>query len=105
MVFRIDSSTLLVMGGASFSETLVSINLLAARFMLVSCLSYSSTLKMEMTCSSEMLIDFQQTTWLFIPEDTGLHNHRCENLIYYSLISKTTSLYRPLYCTQYFGTI
>jgi hypothetical protein len=36
---------------------------LAACFMLVSCLAYSSTLKMEVICSSETLVDFQQTTW------------------------------------------
>jgi hypothetical protein len=29
---------------------------------LVSCLSYSSTLKMEVTCSSETSVDFQRTT-------------------------------------------
>jgi hypothetical protein len=31
-------------------------------FMLVSCLAYSSILKMEVICSSEVLTDFQQTT-------------------------------------------
>jgi hypothetical protein len=36
--------------------------LLAACLKLVSCLVYSSTLKMETTCSSEMLVDFQQST-------------------------------------------
>jgi hypothetical protein len=32
--------------------------LLATCFMLVSCLAYSSTLKMEVTCSSETPVDF-----------------------------------------------
>jgi hypothetical protein len=27
-----------------------------------------------------MSIDFQLTTWRYIPEDRTLHNHRCENL-------------------------
>jgi hypothetical protein len=36
--------------------------------MLVSCLAYSSTLKMEATCSYETLVDFQWTTWHYIPE-------------------------------------
>jgi hypothetical protein len=30
-------------------------------FILVSCLGYSVTLKMEATCSSKTLVDFQQT--------------------------------------------
>jgi hypothetical protein len=37
--------------------------------MLVSSLTYSSTLKMETTCSSKTLVDFQQTTQPCIPED------------------------------------
>jgi hypothetical protein len=44
----------------------------ASIFMLVSCLAYSSTLKMEATCSSEMSADIQWTTWRYIPEDTNL---------------------------------
>jgi hypothetical protein len=40
----------------------------------------SSTLKMEETCSSETSVDFQRTTWYYIPEDIILHNHLCENL-------------------------
>jgi hypothetical protein len=35
---------------------------LAACFMLVSCSAYSSTLKMEATCSSETSVDFRRTT-------------------------------------------
>jgi hypothetical protein len=38
-------------------------------------LGFSSTLKMEAACSSELSIDFQRTTWLYIPEDgTTIHN-------------------------------
>jgi hypothetical protein len=36
----------------------------------VSCLTYSSTLKMEAICSSETLVDFQRTTWRYIPDRT-----------------------------------
>jgi hypothetical protein len=35
-------------------------------FMLVSCLAYSLTLKMEVTYTSETSADFQQTTGHFI---------------------------------------
>jgi hypothetical protein len=43
----------------------------------------SSTLKMESICSSETLVDFQRTTRRYIPQDSTLHNHRCENLKLY----------------------
>jgi hypothetical protein len=48
--------------------------------MLVSCSAYSSTLKREVTCSSETSVDFQRTTRRYIPEDIIFHNHRCEGL-------------------------
>jgi hypothetical protein len=54
--------------------------LLDAYFMLISYVAYSLALKMEVTCSSEMLLDFQQTIQLYIPEDGTLYNHCCENL-------------------------
>jgi hypothetical protein len=47
---------------------------------LVSCTAYSSTLKIEETCSSETSVHFQQTTRRYIPEDRILHKHRCEKL-------------------------
>jgi hypothetical protein len=53
--------------------------LLSACFMLVSCLVYSSTLKIEAACPSETLIDFQLTTRHFISQDRILYNYRCEN--------------------------
>jgi hypothetical protein len=31
-------------------------------------------------CSSETSVHFQRTTRLYIPEDSTLHNHRCEDL-------------------------
>jgi hypothetical protein len=34
----------------------------------------------ETVYSSEMLVDFYRTTRRYIPEDSTLHNHRCENL-------------------------
>jgi hypothetical protein len=46
--------------------------LLAACFTLVSCSAYCSTLKMEVTCSCEMSVDFQRTIWCYIPVDRTL---------------------------------
>jgi hypothetical protein len=51
--------------------------LLATCFMLVSCLSYSSTLKMEATCSSETSVEFKLTTRRYIPEARTLQTIRC----------------------------
>jgi hypothetical protein len=59
----------------------------ATCFTLVSCLAYSSTVKMEAKCSSETSVDIQRTTRCYIPEDGILHNHRCENLKYYGASS------------------
>jgi hypothetical protein len=47
---------------------------------LVSCSVYSPILEIEAICSSEMSVDSQRTTWRYIPEDSTLHNHRCEDL-------------------------
>jgi hypothetical protein len=41
-------------------------------FMLVFCLAYCLTLKMEETCSSEMLAEFQWNTLCYIPEHRNL---------------------------------
>jgi hypothetical protein len=54
--------------------------LLATCFLLVSCLSYSSTLKMEAVHSSEMMVDVCQTAQLYILENNTLHSHCSENL-------------------------
>jgi hypothetical protein len=52
----------------------------AAPFMLVSCFAYSSALKMEATCSSEMSLDFYRNTRYYNLEARTVYNHRCENL-------------------------
>jgi hypothetical protein len=39
---------------------------------LGSCVTYSSTLKMEATCSSETSVNFQRTTPRYVPEDRTL---------------------------------
>jgi hypothetical protein len=46
--------------------------LLAACFMLVSCLAYSSTVTVEAKYSSEIPVDFQRATWRYIPEERTL---------------------------------
>jgi hypothetical protein len=66
------------MGGYSTLRSTKS--LLAICFMLVSCLDYSFTLKMEAICSFETSVDFQRSTLCYIAEDRSLHNHRSENL-------------------------
>jgi hypothetical protein len=42
-------------------------------FILVSCLAYSLTLKMEVTSSSEVSAEYQGTTRHYIPEDGALN--------------------------------
>jgi hypothetical protein len=55
-------------------------------YTLVSCLAYSSTLKMKATCSSETSVDFQRITRRYIPDDRTIHYHRRENLKSYKNI-------------------
>jgi hypothetical protein len=43
----------------------------ASAFKLVSCLAYSSTLKMEATCSSETSVDSERTARRYIPENSS----------------------------------
>jgi hypothetical protein len=59
--------------------TLCTWVLLATCLLLVSCFAYSSILKMEATCSSEMLVNFFQAIRHYNP-DHILHSHHCENL-------------------------
>jgi hypothetical protein len=53
-------------------------------FFLVSCSVYP-ILKMEAICSSEMLVHFQQITWLHIPEDSTLQEYVCCSYFPYSI--------------------
>jgi hypothetical protein len=41
--------------------------------------SSASTLKMDAVRSLETLVDLQQATLRYMPEDSTRHNHRCEN--------------------------
>jgi hypothetical protein len=51
---------------------------------MVSSLAYSSTLKMEATCSSETSVEFQRNTRHYTPEDRTPLKHLCENLKSYN---------------------
>jgi hypothetical protein len=55
-------------------------------YTLVYCSSYSSTLKMEATCSSRTSVHFQRTTWRYIPEDIIFHNRRYNLKSYISCV-------------------
>jgi hypothetical protein len=50
--------------------------LLASCSMLVFCFTYSSTLKMEATFSSEMSVGFHRANLRYIPEDRTIRSHR-----------------------------
>jgi hypothetical protein len=51
---------------------MMDLALLAVCILLVACLAYFSTLKMDAVYSSEMSVNFYQTTWHHIPEDSTL---------------------------------
>jgi hypothetical protein len=53
--------------------------LLDTCFRLVFCSPYSSTLEIE-AISSETSVYFQRTTRQYIPDNSALHIHCCENL-------------------------
>jgi hypothetical protein len=55
--------------------------------MLVSCLAYTSSLKIEATHSSKTSVDFWRNKWSYISEDRTLYNHRYENLKSYTLFA------------------
>jgi hypothetical protein len=48
--------------------------------LLVSCLAYSSSLKMKVICSSKTLVDFQWITRRYIAENRILHSHLYGNV-------------------------
>jgi hypothetical protein len=49
-------------------------------FVLVPCMDYSSTLKMEAVCSFKTSVNIYRTTRCHIPEARTCHSHHCENL-------------------------
>jgi hypothetical protein len=77
----------------------VNKTLFSACLILISCLAYSSTLKVE-KCYSGTSIDFQQTTWHYILEDRTLHNHCYENIN--SCMMEMVSYLKNCYFGKYF---
>jgi hypothetical protein len=69
-------------------------------FMLVSCLAYFSTLKMEATCFSEASVEFQRTTWRYIPEDRTLQEGIYSELSLLDCSSFLTSVLVLIICTK-----
>jgi hypothetical protein len=55
-----------------------------ACFKLVTCLVYSSTMKMEAICSSDTSVDCHLTTRCYTAGDRIDRNHRCEKLKFYT---------------------
>jgi hypothetical protein len=52
------------------SSVLISMPRNIAFLKLLSFLAYASSLKMEVICSSKMLVDFHWAKWCYIPEDS-----------------------------------
>jgi hypothetical protein len=65
---------------------------------LVSLLAYSSTLKMEATCSFETSVDFQWTIRCYIPEDTTLQP---ENLLHILGLPRITLKFSHRQCRHH----
>jgi hypothetical protein len=66
--------------GRGISREKTNLKQVASRSMLAMSLSYSWTPKMEVTCSSETLVEFQLTLQHYVQEDENLHSHCYENL-------------------------
>jgi hypothetical protein len=64
------------------------------------CLAYSPTMKIVVICSAETSVEFQHTTWLYIPEDKILHNQRCENLKFYKKEQSFSMQFKSLLFVQ-----
>jgi hypothetical protein len=55
----------------------IAIRLLSPCILLVNWLAYLFTLKAEAIHFCETSLNFYQTTWYHIPEDSNLHSHYC----------------------------
>jgi hypothetical protein len=82
-------------GGQTYMASLPNIELMhsvqamcneKSSITLVSCLAYSSALKMHVTYPSITSVDFQWTTSHYIPKYRTVHNYHCENLKSYLIL-------------------
>jgi hypothetical protein len=63
--------------------------------MSISYLAYPLALKMEITCSSEVLVNFKWTAWYYIPEERTLSGKKC-----YITTNVTQPTLRPIGLTE-----
>jgi hypothetical protein len=63
--------------------------------MLVPCLAYSLALKMEATCMFETSVDFQQTTWHYIPENRTVAKNICHSVFQLYIYAPVIGFYHP----------
>jgi hypothetical protein len=87
------------------------ISWVAACFMLVSYLAYSSSLKMNTKCSSKTPLIFHQTTRHYIPK-ARTHSHQCKNLksstveiivLIFTIFSSYTPILKALKYSEVWG--
>jgi hypothetical protein len=84
--------------GSKNKSSKISASKLAPAFTLVSC--SASTLKTEAICSSETSVNFQRTTWHYIP--STLHNRRYEKLrSYISCLAFSQYYFNVLRCNWF----
>jgi hypothetical protein len=79
--------TTVIMKNTIFWHIMLCRLCLQPAFMLVSCLAYPATLKMEAICSSETSVDFKWT--VLYPRDSTLHDSLFFQNIHSSIINKT----------------
>jgi hypothetical protein len=75
----------------------------ASRALLAACLlnvGFLLALKMWVTCSSEMPVQFYQTTWYYIPDNRTLHYYCCQNLTFGIIQSMFTGMRESKDCNS-----
>jgi hypothetical protein len=85
--------TAVFLNGSIFWNTAPCSPLLPAYLLLVSCMAYSRTLRMEGKCSLKTLVDFQWATWRYIPA------HLLKNVCSY--INNSTNLNVLLFSSRH----
>jgi hypothetical protein len=90
-------------GSDTFLRNVIWIYLLAALFMQISCLPYHSMLNVEVTCTSEKSVGFQQTNGLISQKVdlfiiTDLRSSDSTNIVHIWLLNYLAALCQVLYC-------